>query len=142
MITFFLPMIPRGQGRPRATVRGKHAAVYTAPKDAAAQRTLASLAAPYMPETPLDGPIAVKIVVYMPRPASMCGLSKRTGEPLQDPAAKWHTSKPDADNLAKLVLDGLRSFWRDDAQVCSLVVEKWIVGLEQQPGYAVLIQKL
>jgi Holliday junction resolvase RusA-like endonuclease len=44
-------------------------------------------------------------------------------------AAKWKTSKPDADNLAKLVKDALSKIvYADDAQVASLVVRK-VYGL-------------
>ncbi len=39
--------------------------------------------------------------------------------------AVWKTSKPDADNLAKLVKDSLNKIvFRDDAQVCELTVQK------------------
>lgn len=37
----------------------------------------------------------------------------------------WKTSRPDADNLSKLIKDALNTVaWRDDAQVCSLHVWK------------------
>ena len=37
----------------------------------------------------------------------------------------WQTSKPDADNYAKLILDALNGvLWRDDAQVVRLFAEK------------------
>lgn len=39
--------------------------------------------------------------------------------------ATWKTSRPDADNLSKLIKDALNTVaWRDDAQVCSLHVWK------------------
>ncbi len=40
-------------------------------------------------------------------------------------AAKWRTSKPDADNLAKIVADAMNAIvFADDAQVASLIVQK------------------
>lgn len=39
------------------------------------------------------------------------------------------TSKPDLDNLAKAVMDSLNGVcWIDDAQVCRIVLSKWIVA--------------
>jgi Holliday junction resolvase RusA-like endonuclease len=39
--------------------------------------------------------------------------------------ARWRTSKPDADNLAKLVADSCNEIvFADDAQVASLIVQK------------------
>jgi Holliday junction resolvase RusA-like endonuclease len=58
----------------------------------------------------------------MPRPKSHHGANG-----LKPSAPKFHVGKPDADNLAKLVLDQItRSgrIWRDDSQVVRLVVEK------------------
>jgi len=40
---------------------------------------------------------------------------------------EWKTSRPDTDNLQKVLKDCMTklSFWGDDAQVCSEVVEKF-----------------
>lgn len=39
--------------------------------------------------------------------------------------AKWRTSKPDADNLAKIIADAINTIvFADDAQVASLTVQK------------------
>lgn len=38
----------------------------------------------------------------------------------------WRTTRPDADNLVKALMDGFRNagVWEDDSQVCSLNVDK------------------
>jgi Holliday junction resolvase RusA-like endonuclease len=39
------------------------------------------------------------------------------------------TTKPDLDNLAKAVMDLLNDVaWVDDAQVCKIVLSKWLVA--------------
>lgn len=68
---------------------------------------------------------AVSILFIMPRPLS----HYRTNGELKDNAPRTHTQKPDADNLAKLVLDRitrLGKIWRDDSQVTEcLVTKRW-----------------
>ena len=54
-----------------------------------------------------------------------------------------HTKKPDADNLAKAVLDSLNGLiWVDDAQVCELSVSKWIAAGDERAGVTVRIYEL
>lgn len=61
---------------------------------------------------PMEGPIELSISAYYLRPKSK-------------PRAVWKTSRPDADNLSKLLKDALNTVaWRDDAQVVSLHVWK------------------
>ena len=142
MIEFRIAMLPRGQGRPRATVRGKHAGLYEAKEDVQHKQTIASLAAPHCPRSPLDGALSLRVLAIMPRPATLCGRSKRTGLPLQDPGRRWHTSKPDGDNLIKAVADALRNFWRDDAQIAHMECQKVVAALDEQPGYLIAIDVL
>ena len=45
-----------------------------------------------------------------------------------------HTTKPDAENLAKAALDALTGFaWNDDKQVCDLLVRKRIAAADESP---------
>lgn len=61
---------------------------------------------------PKDVPVAVRIVVHRPVPASR---PKRITQ-------EHDVYKPDLDNIAKLILDSLnRVAWTDDAQVTQLV---------------------
>lgn len=54
-----------------------------------------------------------------------------------------HTIKPDADNLAKSVLDALSGLlFHDDKQVASLVVTKQIAAGDEQPHVVVRVLEL
>ena len=67
------------------------------------------------PAAPKGTPVAVTIVTTRPLPASR---PKRV-------AWEADTAKPDADNIAKLVLDALNGVaWADDTQVTDLTVQK------------------
>lgn len=71
-----------------------------------------------------SGPVAVRIDVYDALPKSR---PKRV-------EAEPNTAKPDADNVAKAVLDGLNGVaWEDDAQVVSLMVIKHHRTRREQP---------
>jgi Holliday junction resolvase RusA-like endonuclease len=60
---------------------------------------------------PLDGPLIVSIYAWIKKPKS----SKLA----------YPTTKPDADNIAKAVLDALNGIlWHDDKQVCQLTIHK------------------
>ncbi len=49
----------------------------------------------------------------------------KSWKPAKRLSAKWKTSTPDADNIAKLVKDAIKGIvYRDDAQVASLNVKK------------------
>jgi len=66
---------------------------------------------------PLAGPVELTIRATYPVPQSW--PKKRAA------LARWRTSKPDADNLAKIVADAMNAIvFADDAQVASLTVQK------------------
>ncbi len=66
-----------------------------------------------------DGPIAVKMSAYMPKPKSWS--QKR----LKEAEGMYHTNKPDCDNLAKFYLDVLSGIaYTDDKQVSVLNFKK------------------
>jgi len=86
-----------------------------------------------------EAPVVVTINFAMPRPKSHSGARG-----LKPSAPVHHSGKPDADNLAKLILDRITRntrIWRDDSQVVSLTVHKfWATGAEQ--GCSVSISTL
>ncbi len=131
-LEFWVSGVPKAQPRVKAFARGKHARVYT--PDTAdgwkAEVRRAALAKCPTPE-PLRGPLSVKLTFFMPRPKS------RNHD-------LWHTTKPDADNLAKAVLDALgdAGIWGDDAQVARLVVQKLYATGTNDAGCAVVIEQL
>ena len=115
MIAFTVPGNPIAKGRPRfvrATGR-----TFTPAKTMNYEGVVAGCAAQAMgAREPFEGPLRVTIRATFLVPQSWS--QKRKND------AVWKTSKPDADNLAKIV-DAMNAIvWRDDAQVCELTVQK------------------
>jgi Holliday junction resolvase RusA-like endonuclease len=66
---------------------------------------------------PIEGPVEMVLRANYTVPTSW--PKKRRD------AAHWRTSKPDADNIAKLVADAINEIvFRDDAQIAALTVQK------------------
>lgn len=89
---------------------------------AAVDAQLAEIARTHSLE-PFAGRCSVALQFYFHRPKSHL----RTSGMLKEHAPTAHTSKPDLDNLAKLVLDRITRngrFWGDDAQVDMLAIGK------------------
>jgi hypothetical protein len=80
--------------------------------------------------------------VSLARPQGHYGRAK--GVPyLKSDAPHYHTGKPDADNLAKAVLDALTTLgiWHDDAQVCQLDTLKIYADSPQDEGAVIEIAR-
>ena len=104
----------RGKGRPRFA-RGGHAYTPKGTRDYERAIREAFENAPGRPPEPFSGPIAVCIMTYRQLPKSAPKSVIREPD----------MHKPDADNVAKIVLDALNGVaWLDDAQVTSLTVVK------------------
>ena len=68
---------------------------------------------------PIEGPCALKVVAFYPWPKGAT-LKRR-----HDPAGAWKATRPDVDNLIKLVSDTLQGIaFRDDGQLARMVAEK------------------
>jgi Holliday junction resolvase RusA-like endonuclease len=147
-VQFSLHMEPRGQGRARVGKIGNFARMYKASVDTEHESTLRALCAPFRFRDEqgvvltMDRPVAVKIVAVMPRSAALSKLSTRTGLPLLNPARRWHTSKPDADNIAKAVLDAMRDWWTDDRVVVRVSCDKVTAALFEAPHYEIAVEAL
>ena len=126
---------PKGQPRPRAFHRGGMTRVYDPGTAEGWKSQIAVEALPHKPETPIQGPVIVTLLFNFARPKS-----HSTSKGLRPTAPVYHTAKPDADNLAKAVLDCLTQlcFWGDDAQVAVLNVRKHY----GQPGCIINIQPI
>ena len=129
-LQFFIPMIP-----PTVTFQDKELAVrngkpviFDSPQLYAVKAKLRGHLAKYVPEAPVLGPIRVLVKWCYPP----------TGK---HQAGEWKTTKPDTDNLQKALLDCMTKlgFWKDDAQVCSQIVEKFWSDV---PGIFVYITSL
>jgi Holliday junction resolvase RusA-like endonuclease len=75
-------------------------------------KDFAEVASMSAPETILTGPLRVDSLSVLRRPQRLM----RRSDP---PGLIEHESKPDSDNLRKAILDALKAWWRDDAQVCA-----------------------
>lgn len=130
-ITFFVRGEPKAQPRPRAFARnfgGKwQARVYDA-KTSENWKSLIAVAAAGLFKKPIEGPVSLSLIFFMPRPKS----HRRANGELKESAPVWHLSKPDADNLEKAVMDALTQIgaWRDDSQVCSKSTRKYYASVE------------
>jgi Holliday junction resolvase RusA-like endonuclease len=116
---FTIPIEPVGQMRARSRIGG---GVYKNPQQKTAEQRLLAFAVQHKPEQPLDGPLEVHIDAYMPIPKSM---SKKDRVLIE---AGWlrPTKKPDADNIAKHLLDCFNEiFWTDDKNIVCLSVRKF-----------------
>lgn len=128
-IEFFAKGIPKGQPRPRAFARKMGnkmvARVYDAGTAEGWKGAIAAAAIGHIPAIPLEGPLALDLAFVMPRPRSHYG-SRGGVAYLKESAPVWYEQKPDADNLAKAVMDALTALgvWNDDAQVVALSIGK------------------
>lgn len=114
---------PQGKARARTVRSGGKVHSFTPQKTADYEELvrrawLASGETGYFNKTP----IAVKILAYFQIPKS---VSKKKREEMLDDFER-PTKKPDADNIAKIICDGLNGIaYGDDAQVVDLEVTKY-----------------
>lgn len=129
-LQFFMPMIPPTvtfQDKELAVVKGRPV-IFNSAELIAVKAKLRAHLAKYIPDEPIQGPIRIMVKWCYP----VTGKHKN---------GEWKTTKPDTDNLQKALLDCMTElrFWKDDAQVCSQVVEKFWSDV---PGIFVYINQL
>jgi Holliday junction resolvase RusA-like endonuclease len=116
-LTFIVPGQPVAKGRARTFIHrqsGKN--VSMTPEKTIVYENLVRMAfvEKYPGHVPIEGPIELRVWASFQSP-------KRR---------KWtdsnlHTTRPDADNIAKSICDALNGIaWRDDSAVCNLAVQK------------------
>jgi Holliday junction resolvase RusA-like endonuclease len=134
-LVFSMVGLPRGQGRPRATVRGAHATVYKAQKDRKYETSVAKVAMGAMAgRAPFEGPLSVSLRFRMPIPAS---ASKRTKAAMAAGEIA-PTTKPDLSNLVKSIEDAMnRIVFADDSQIVRNFNTKIYA---EQPGVDVRVE--
>lgn len=83
---------------------------------------------------PLDCALSVQLDFVLPRPQRLRWKSRpMPSEP--------HTSKPDAENLAKSVLDALSQIvWVDDSRIYELVARKRVAAGDEAPHVRVTVR--
>jgi len=141
MIEFFMPMIPPTvtQQEHKVAVNRKSGRVvfYDPPELKAARSRFMDQVGRYAPEAPLDG--ALQLITKWIWPMDQ---ERQEMLAVVDPDRfAWKTTKPDTDNLIKLLKDCMTrtGFWKDDAQVASEVTEKFLAN---RPGIYVKIMRL
>jgi Holliday junction resolvase RusA-like endonuclease len=111
--SFTIPGKPIAKGRPRLSRNG-HA--YTPERTRTAESCIQDAYLRAYPDAeypPMQGPLRVTIRACFSVPKSW-SKAKRA-------AAKWHTGRPDIDNICKTVTDALNTVaFPDDSQVCDL----------------------
>lgn len=115
--TFVIPGAPRGKGRPRFARVGGGVRTYTDAKTAAYENLIRlAYRSAHTGESLLSQPVRVVILAVFPIPVSWPRAKRE--------AAKWHTAKPDGDNVFKVIADALNGLcWTDD----SLVVDHRVI---------------
>ena len=133
MIKFTVFGEPVAQARPRVTRYG----AYDLPKCKTYKEQVALTAKVAMRGLlPSQGPIACHIHVYR-------GIPKSWGRAKREAAQSGKllpTSRPDADNYLKGIMDGLKGVaWLDDSQVVRVVCEK---AYSEQPRAVIEIREI
>lgn len=121
--------LPVAQGRPRAfkTPAGQ-VRVYDPANARDWKRTVQAQVLTQKPPEPVEGPLAVALRFVLPRPRS---LPKREVFPAK---------RPDAENLAKAVLDAMQGVvYRDDSQIVRLTIAK---DYGPSPGVVIRVERV
>ena len=129
MIQFFMPMVPptvTHQEKQVAVVNGKPR-FYEPEELKTARAKLRDYLAMHRPEAPMEGGVRLGVKWCFPRG--------------NHPDGSYRITKPDTDNLQKLLKDVMTSlgFWKDDAQVASEITEKFWTEI---PGIFIRVEAL
>jgi len=117
-VTVVVPGEPQGKARARVSRRNGLPRMYTPNKTASYERMVGWMARE-AGVRPCKGPVTLSVAAHFLMPQS-ASKSRKAEMMLTRP-----TKKPDIDNVAKAVLDGLLSIaYGDDAQVVGLHVTK------------------
>lgn len=126
MVVFEIKGQPMGKQRPKFTKVGKFAKIYT-PKETVNYETLVKLSYQQQCKEYFDNqPLRVRIKAFYQIPKSYSFKKKMQ---CYDDKIK-PTTKPDCDNIAKIICDALNTIaYDDDKQIIELTIEKHY-GLE------------
>lgn len=110
------------QQRPRFSRQGGFVKTYDPPESAKYKKHVAEVASAYKTEVLIDSEIRLTIDVYRKIPKS---FTKKKLKQIED-GELLPTSKPDVDNLAKGIKDGITGvLWKDDSLIVELIVRKF-----------------
>lgn len=120
---------PLGKGRPRFTRAGR---VYTPERTRIYEAQIAAVA------------LIAGVPVFERGEAVEVDVWARFARPKRMPRAlirPSHVARPDADNIAKAILDGIKAHLRDE-QVAFLSVEKFYAAPNERPRVLVAIRRM
>ena len=131
---FKIPGKPGAKQRPRFSNAGKFVRVYT-PTETVHYEAFVKLAAVEAGVTILDGPLELIVDAVYPMKGAPLKRSKRS--------RCRKISKPDCDNLLKIIMDGLNLVaYRDDAQIAQATVRKFHAGQDEEVGVSVIVREI
>tara|TARA_B100000029_G_C17606598_1_gene967643 strand:- start:3025 stop:3462 length:438 start_codon:yes stop_codon:yes gene_type:complete len=139
-IDLTIPGKPVAQGRPRFYRRGNFV-VATDPKASKVYKADVQYLAQKHKEDNnidelLDGPLGLDVMAYFPCPKSRWRKTNPRPE-------EHHAKRPDADNIAKAIKDGLTGvFYHDDSQISELIIRKRIAAQGEAPRIVVSLYTL
>ncbi len=108
-----IPVEPRGKQRPRVVTRNGRVIAYTPGQTAMTEQLIRAYLSQDKTYFERDIPISLKVTFYLVRPKS---CPKKRILPV---------TRPDIDNLEKLVLDACNKFlWADDSQITTMMSRK------------------
>lgn len=130
-ISFTAYGIPKGQPRARAFARNGKVRMYDPGTAEGWKACVAAAAMPFVPKQPITEPVVLGLVFRMPRPKRLKSA----------PSLIPHLAKPDADNIAKAVMDCLTEIgmWVDDSLIYHLSVTKQYCEPDARPGCKVTL---
>ena len=145
MTRFFVPGWPVSQGSKHAAVTKSGKAVMwetTGAKLRPWRETIARYAQATGLRIPAGQAVIVALEFAMPRPKGHYGTGRNAGE-LRPSAPRHHTTKPDADKLARAALDAFTKagIYHDDNHVVRLIADKVYADGPEGPGVWVCIEQ-
>lgn len=128
IVDIFIPLgdIPTVTAQEKGErIVGKKIVHYEKPEVASARELFTAHLAAHAPKEPFkkSEPLSVKLAFGYPWHGGKNG-----------PEMRWRTTKPDADNMAKLFLDCMTrcKYWEDDNQVSRLEVTKLDINIDRK----------
>lgn len=139
-IVIEIPGEPCSQGRPRFARRGNFVVAYDPTKSknwkATAQVHMIAVMDSLAASKPFTGPLSVRVTARFTCPKT--DFRKRYPR-----FERWHAKRPDAENIAKAVLDAATGVvYGDDSQVAYLTVLKRIAAQGAAPEVILEVEEL
>lgn len=130
-LQFFMPMIPPAktyQEKKLGVTKKGRAYIYEDAELKTVRQKLMAHLGQHVPDKPIEG--AIHFIAKWCFPI--------TGKHLP---GDWKTSKPDTDNLQKMLKDCMTTcgYWKDDAQVVSEIVQKFYSDV---PGIFIVVARI